>query len=173
MMSEGYLAVEKSPEYTERVRNARYKGVYRLPPYWFGAGTDQAALDDYVFGKYKDKEGLIPNFELARDLFRKFGASSQKMEIIYARALKPGSARNRVSGIYELLGFDVACGTPFWSPAADLPTDGAVEIFAQRLNQNGLYKNFDDAAEYLDAYRARWLKDETIVLKIWEVYQVK
>lgn len=74
--------VLQSPCDRAGTRNARYRGIDRLPPY-APAGSVPDALDDYVFGEYKDELGLIPNLSSAKELWNMLNHRPEPMEIIY------------------------------------------------------------------------------------------
>ncbi len=165
---EGFLVVLRSPEEVLRSRNPHYRGIDRLPPYPPANDDDQEALDEYVFGHYKNDEGLIPELAQAKELLSKFARSRQEFEIIYVADHEPGM--NLQSG--QFLGFDVAGQSPFWSIVGDLPPDPTSRVFADTLNKHGLFDSKEDARRYLETYRSRWQEDPDLVLRIWEVHLV-
>ena len=154
-----------------RSRNPRYRGIDRLPPYSPANADDREALDEYVFGNYKNDEGLIPELALARELLSKFTRSHSELEIIYV-ADHESAATNVPSGI-QFLGFDVAGESPFWSIVGDFPPDPASQVFVDVLNNHGLFASKEDAQKYLERYRSQWQEDPDLILSIWAVHAVE
>lgn len=170
--AQGFLVVVRSPKDALQSSNPCYRGLDRMPPYPTENDAVEEALDEYVFGEYKNEEGVIPSLDLAKELLKRFNSLSQKFELIYT--LSCDEARPALQPQeFTSLGFDVACHAPFWSPVGDLPIGVEIKSFRDRLNEHGLFAFFEDAKEYLAAYRSQWLEDSETVLTIWEVYLVK
>jgi hypothetical protein len=161
----GYLVVLKQPVRWDD-RNPSYKGLSRAPA-WGDRPEEAEATDAYVFGSYTDSSqgGLIPTSSLAQELYRLFSTSPRELEIIYAQTLdEPQQDARR-----DLLGFDVACVTPFWSIVHDWPPDKELEVYLSRLNDNGLFTDPRDAGEFLDKFRAAHPEEDEIDLFIWRI----
>jgi hypothetical protein len=165
----GFLVVLRTPRDSLGARNARYRGIDRLPPY-SPSNSVPDVLDDYVFGKYKDESGLIPNLSLAKDLLSRFSAHHEALEIIYVREYEEG---NEKLHDFPFLGFDIAGQAPFWSVVGDLPQDQEIDATLKLLNEHGLFHTADDARSYLQEYRTKWLADPDLELSLWEIYLVK
>ena len=168
--------VLRSPEDISRSGNPRYEGLYRSP-HWSQEKFEQGFDDPYVFGDSTNEAGLVRSLELARQVQHRFAQieSPEMLEIIYARTRERTSVPPSPGPGLGFLGFDVACYAPFWSIVADWPSDARAEDFAAQLNQHGLFESIEDAQEYLDVYRARWLTDaeQSVVLHLWQVYLVE
>jgi len=54
-----------------------------MPPYASDFPEEQVAIDSYVFGGFKDENGIIPSLKKAKELIRLFARSPRRMEIIY------------------------------------------------------------------------------------------
>jgi len=167
---QGFLAVLRFPKDASMSRNTHYRGIDRLPPYSPNSPGSQDVLDDYVFGKFKDEAGLIPNLSLAQELLRRFSGSDQEFEIIYVREYEGGPDARGPD--LRFLGYDVAGQSPFWSVVGDLPEDEEITTFSELLNGHGLFDSVGKAAGYLERYRSRWLEDKSLQLSIWEIYVV-
>lgn len=162
----GYLVVLRDPEIRSG-SNPKYRGVYRMPPYPTSIPEESVVIDDYVFGKYKDSDGLIPTLALANQLVDGFSDSPREYEIIYVETLDAPVDDSKEE--FDLLGFDVACGAPFWSIVADWPKKKH-DLHNSKLNQNGLFPNWHDAHNYLVDYLAEddsGLRDVT--LHVWRI----
>jgi hypothetical protein len=85
--SEGYLVVLKNVADAGYTESFGYKGIDRLPPYPTDEETEAEALDAYVFGDFKNEDGLIPTLEAARILLKQFSGSLRKFEIIFCRVI--------------------------------------------------------------------------------------
>jgi hypothetical protein len=175
--AQGFLVVDRSPEYIRRSPNCRYRGIYRTPtwsPNDYARGWD----DPYVFGHYTDEVGLIRDRTLAQEVLERFAEVQPRdsLEILYVRAVKEPSASLSASSLGTFLGYDVGTYNTFWSILADLPSlphdDARLADVMQRLNENGLFDSYEDAASYLDLYRTTWLEDRDVPLSVWEVYAV-
>lgn len=169
MRPQGFLVVIQKPSDSVGTPNARYRGIDRLPPY-SPTGSVPAALDDYVFGEYKDASGLIPDLSLAKDLLNRLNYRPNPMEIIYVIEHDSG---NEAPPNFQFLGFDVAGETPFWSIVGDLPQNPRTDLILKTLNHNGLFDRAADAENYLQDYRANWLTDPDLKMSIWEIFLVK
>jgi hypothetical protein len=67
----------------------------------------------------------------------------------------------------------VADEAPFYSIVGDLPSDDAyIDRLLEQLNENGLFRAFDQAKTYFETYRARWLEHQKVIFHIWEIYLV-
>ena len=164
--AEGYLVVLVESEYVLPT-NPRYRGLYRLPPYPSRVPEEEQAVEDYVFGSYKNKEGLIPESALARELLTRLSKSPRRFEIIYARAYAGGRELLQAEPLH-FLGYDVGCPSPFWSIVGDFPIE--LSSHSARLNEYGLFKEVGDAEAYLRAYHEGSFADDSPRLRIWEVY---
>lgn len=169
--TQGYLLVLRQPEILPT--NPRYRGIDRMPPYPSDIMEEQGALDDYVFGHYKNKEGVIPSLELARDLLSRFASSPRQFEIIHVRTAGPTMSPPMDTPGYRFLGVDVAGDAPFWSIVGDLPNEPAAVALQAGLNQYGLLHSLEDAQAYLDAYISHWADYVHGPLKFWEVYLIE
>ncbi len=143
-----------------------------MPAYPSDEMGEADALDEYVFGDWKDDQGFIPTLDRANELLERFARSSRRFEVIYAsQADRYDAGCVPTTENFRFLGFDVASGTPFWSIVADLPRE--LLFVATRLNENGLLDQIRDAKEYLAAYHASDLADDSPFLRIWDVYLVQ
>ena len=168
MNKEGFLVVLRHPEDSSSSRNPQYKGIDRLPPYSPHEQFKQEALEDYVFGKYKDEAGLINDLSLAQELLARIKNPTQEFEVIYVRQYKEACEINWEPG-FRFLGYDVAGHSPFWSIVGDLPPE-AESTFSERLNEFGLFDSSKEASTYLETYRSKWLTDPSLELIVWEIY---
>jgi len=165
----GYLVVLRVPVRLAR-SNPKYRGLYRGPGWPTRFPEEEEALDAYVFGDYmSDSEGgLIPTEQLARELFSRFSASPREFDVIYAQTPheeRPGSP-------YPLLGYDVACASPFWSILADWPVRQGFESFKGLLNENGLFSDPAHAERFLEQSRRAYPEEDRAILHIWRIHAV-
>src|SRR5262245_51723759 len=80
----GFIVVLVNPkDFLTTEDNPTYRGVDRLPPYSHKIPEESEAIDEYVFGDYKSKEGAIPTLEKAQELLQLFRHSRRQFEIIY------------------------------------------------------------------------------------------
>lgn len=161
----GYLVVLERPE-RSLPNNPKYRGLDRLPPQPALLRQEAEALDAYVFGKYKDANGLIPSEERARELRDLFAVSPRSFEIICVETVDDESSPPRRT----LLGYDVAGETPFESAVGNWPG----QLFAEcrvRLNEFGLFQSADEAKEFFHQFR-RMYPDEQPGLMVWRVWAV-
>ena len=78
----GFLVVVAEPR---DPRNPRYRGVNTVPAYPSDHAEEDAALDDYVFGKYKDDDSnLIPDYPRVLDLWQRLAPSPRRFETRFA-----------------------------------------------------------------------------------------
>jgi len=157
-VSTGFLVVMVLPEYHNN-RNRRYRGVDRMPEYPSTYIEEAYAIDEYVFGDFKDKDtNLIPTFDRAVKLYRLFNSSSRAFEIIFCSPT-PDNAQDCKLGTgadLEMLGFDVA-GTSgdCWSIVQDIPGSDWTLKYLAALNPNGLFTSHVIASDYLGEYKLR------------------
>jgi hypothetical protein len=168
----GYLVVLVRSEEWQHSLNKNYRGMDRLPAYPSNLPEEQSALDEYVFGKYKNKEGLIPSLKKARNLFDLFRWSPRSFEIIYCEVYKNNQELQGKSHC-KFLGYDVAgIGGDFWSPVGDFPIEWYMRPFLMQLNEHGLFSTYGDAAAFLYEYRTRRLADYDLPLTVFSVNKV-
>lgn len=165
----GLLVVLKQPV-RWAAANPDYKGLYRGPGWPTGYPEEEEPCHQYVWGPYMDDSqgGLIPTEELARELYHLFDVSPREFEIIYASTPDdpPGPSRG------PLLGYDVACSSPFWSIVADWHSDPEFTSFLDRLNANGLLATLEDASDFLETFRAVHPEGEETILHLWRIEAV-
>ncbi len=160
----GYLVVERnlSPKFP---RNSAYRGLDRMPPYYDGTPKD-SAMDDYVFGDYKNEAGLISTYDRAGELRRRLADEGSDCEVIYAITI--GDARESTAVTTRLLGYDVVAESPFYSIVADWCPD---DLLASReLNVNGLFDDGKQAKDWVIEYRRQYPEDAAIpywIAKVW------
>jgi len=170
-MSEGYLVVLRWQLPTETLYNPQYKGVYRIPP--FSMEKYENGFDDpYLFGKYTDDDGLIPELSLAKEMLQDYTEiePSQNLEIIYARNQQTFSSKP-ISKDLLFLGFDIATTMPFWSIVNDspAPSDPRFHDYLKLLNESGLFDSEKVVGDYLASYLLHY-PSKGKHLRIWEVY---
>jgi hypothetical protein len=170
----GFLVVLKSQLPTETIYNLHYKGLYRTPPFSmekYSEGFD----DPYVFRKYVDADGLIPDKSSAREVLRQYAQIEpiENLEIIYVRVWEGVTLKSIAEGGFQFLGFDVASDRPFWSIVNDSPSpdDPYCGQFLRQLNEYGLFNHAELARSYLDTYLSHFPRDRNEGLKVWEVYR--
>jgi hypothetical protein len=153
----GFLVVLSLPTY-RNPRNARYRGVDRVPEYPASIIEEAEALDEYVFGDYKDIDtNLIPDLCAARRLLGKISISGRQFEIIVICSSPVDSSLTNLgpSIVIEELGYDVAgISGGYWSIVADVPAARWAETYIASFNQNGLFCTREQAEHYLNDYRA-------------------
>ncbi len=170
----GYLVLLVEDEPGEAPRpNAKYQGVDRLPPNPTVFPDEVEALDEYVYGDYKEEDSsLIPTLHRARELLTMFDDASRDFELVYCEAddfvneLQAGAD-------YELLGYDVAgVSGDCWSIVADFTAEPGFEEQSSKLNNFGLFDHAHDAEKYFRDYKAAKLPDYDCgfsVCKVWRV----
>jgi len=165
----GYLLVLRALEKVTR-SNPKYRGLYRMPPQPAQFPEEEEAVDAYVFGGYKsDSEGgLIPTEQLARELLSRFSASPREFDIIYAQT----PDEEPFESAYPLLGYDVACLSPFWSILVDWPVRQGFESFKGLLNDNGLFSDSANAERFIAQFRQVYPEKDRTILHIWRVHGV-
>src|SRR2546425_8550530 len=163
----GYLVVLAEPtEFLEGSKNINYRGIDRLPPYPSKFPEEGQAIEEYVFGEYKSEEGVIPSLEKAKELLALFRDSPRLYEIIYYETLDEAGLANK-SGKGEFLGFDVALSKgDRWSILADFPEHPAMDRWASRVNDHGLFDSVDLAEGFLSDYRRLGLPDCDMNLQV-------
>jgi hypothetical protein len=108
---------------------------------------------------------------VARDFRRKYQElySAEELEIIFVRA---GSGAPPLDA--EFIGFDVADSQPpFYSFVGDPPSGPDLEAHLERLNENGLFSNLQDAEQYIQSLRERFLRPEDPTPIVWRVFCVE
>jgi hypothetical protein len=171
---EGFLVVLKDPGISPRAWNPRYKGLCRTPPYR-EKEVEEGFEDPILFGDFVGEEGLAPDLATAQrvlDLFAEV-EGPDALEILYARTCERGVKPSELPLESQFLGFDIACYAPFWSIVVDPPDHPDARRIIAGVNENGLISSLDDATSYLEAYRSRWIDDQSLILRIWEVHLVK
>lgn len=157
----GFLVVRSvefsRPDEAESLRS-RYHGVDRVPPYPSDDEGEQDALDQYVFGNYKDgATNLIPSYAAALRLQRLFLSSKHRYEILFC-CKGPEAVKNLEQGNVDIehLGYDVAAVRgDYWSIVDDFSRNEWASEFRRKLNPFGLFPQRTDAEEYLREYRDR------------------
>ena len=141
-----------------RTRGATGSLPDRVPPYPTDDENEQDALEQYVFGDYKnDATNLISSFDSAVRLYLLLSLSKHRYEILCC-CKDPEVVRSveRDSVEIEHLGYDVAAvRRDYWSIVADLPQKSWTSRFRNRLNGFGLFARRADAETYLREYRDR------------------
>ncbi len=143
--------------------NPKYAGVDRLPPfnvepYSTHFPEETGPLEDYVFGDYKDCEsGLIPSYDKALDLWKRFGVSRRAYEILFCCAGPDNPALERIDPVSAAaipLGYDVAgLGGDCCSIVGDFTIREWARPYVPALNNFGLFPSRDVAEKYLADYR--------------------
>ena len=155
----GFLVVLPEPEFRGEVGrsiNPRYSGVDRVPTYPSKYREESTAIDEYVFGDFKDMESnVIPSLPKALDLLKMFSASPRTFEVIFCCDGPDAESLQRLNKDKIVhLGYDVAVVTgDGWSIVDDFSGSEWAAHFAERLNQNGLFAARSDAESYLREYR--------------------
>jgi len=153
---------------------SRYHGVDRVPPWPTDDEGEQDAVDQYVFGQYKDDAtNLIASFAAAVRLQRLFSSSRYNYEILFCCA-EPEDVRTITERVVEIehLGYDVAgIGGDYSSIVADFSPSNWASHFRKRLNAFGLFSRRGDAEAYLRQYRDQREPDSEFPLDI--VYVVR
>jgi hypothetical protein len=151
----GFLVVLRTPEYRSP-RNPRYFGVDAVPASTSKIPEEAQALNDYVFGNFKDFEtNLILTYSKAHELWMAFSKSSREFEIIFCCAGPDDVAMNSLTSVeWQALGYDVAgiCGD-YWSIVDDIPASDWAKPYVAALNESGLFRTRNEAAQYLREYR--------------------
>ncbi len=135
--------------------NPRYHGVNREPSYPSEYEEENDALDEYVFGEYKDLEtDLIPSIELAREVLESLSGLRRSFELLFCCHGPDDEAIQEVEGNRLVpLGYDVAFVTgDGWSIVSDFSDGDWARPFCSRLNENGLFNTRIDAESYLALY---------------------
>lgn len=158
-MNTGFLivrSVDASLAEDNRSSRSRYSGVDRVPPYPSDDDCEKDAIEDYVFGDYKNQTtNLISSLDRALQLYRSLSGSKYKYEILFCS--EGPDAVNRMEEEHlkiEHLGFDVASlRTDYWSIVADFSRNEWALHFLNALNEFGLFRGRSDAEAYLREYR--------------------
>ncbi len=173
----GFLVLERQPDYVRDSDNPGYRGLYRLPPFsqeLLAQGFEDPAV--FHHDRYYDGD-LIRTLPLAIEVLRQYreGYPDIPMEIVFTRSWdshSPAPLPELPAGRLELLGFDVASGSPFMTTVGDMPTEAEAE-FRQYLNDSGLFPGESIAEDYRRAYLAKWEEHPGMVRHIWEVFAVE
>lgn len=152
-----------------------YRGVDRVPALPADDKCEQEALDQYVFGGFKEEEGnLIACFEDALRLHALFSAGKHRYEILYCC-----EGLNAIQGIagggvdIECLGYDVAAiSGDYWSIVGDMADGAWAEVYRRVLNEYGLFACRNEAEAYLWEYRRRQEADHDVALDVVYVARV-
>jgi hypothetical protein len=134
----------------------RYRGVDRVPPYPSDDEDEQEAVEQYVFGNYKDDAtNLIPSFDAAVRLQRSLSSSKHRYEILFCCEDPKAVQGIEERGVHvEHLGYDVAAiRGDYWSIVADFSANDWAARFRSCLNALGLFTRKEDAEAYLREYR--------------------
>lgn len=169
----GFLVVLCSPE-ERNPRNVDYLGIDRVPEYPPTDALEAKAMDEYVFGDYKNPDtNLIPTFELANKLLSAFAASPRKFEVIFCCEgpdcpyLRSLDAQKK-----QELGFDVTgLSGDYWSIVGDIPDVEWTEAYKHSLNSFGLFNTREEAQRFLNDYREHREADWDSSFKV--IYVVK
>src|SRR5262249_16404838 len=125
-----------------------YKGVYRMPPYPSSHPEEAEAMDQYVFGDFKDEmqNDLIADLQSARKLLEMFRDKPTSYELIFV-----SNGDEEPEGIQaDAFGYDVAnAGGEWWSPVSEFPRRPNFQAFRDKLNQAGLFSQREDAQAFL------------------------
>ncbi len=153
----GFLVVLRDSGYTNSF-NPKYHGVDRVPPNSSAIPQEQSAIDDYVFGDYKDIDSnLIPEFAKAYELWQRFGDSPREFEIVACcrdpddpllTTIPSGTSRTLSLG-YDVAGLNGDC----WSIVEDFARSEWARHYHLLLNDNGLFDVKTDAENYLEEYK--------------------
>jgi hypothetical protein len=169
----GFLVVLSEPTWPKghEPMNPRYKGADRLPPFPSEHAEESEAINEYVFGPYKDLDTTaITDITRARELLRLFGNSPRQYELIYvsnSHEAPPADASP------VRLGYDVTnSGGDFYSLVGDFP-DRGFDRFQCELNQFGLFCERTAADNFLAAYRHTDRPDRNDCYSVFEVWSVK
>lgn len=158
----------ETPEEISVLSNKKYRGVDRVPAFRLPEQSpvpgEQEAMEEYVFGKYKDEDqGTIQTLAKAKELLRLFRSSPRAFEIVYCRAVHenaPDASRlPDFDPAWPLLGFDVAGGWDFSSIVAHFPLSPETQEFFAKLNDSGLFPDAETAHRYMSLYRELRLPD--------------
>jgi len=151
----GYVVALVRPE-NRNIKNPQYCGIDRLPEYPSRVEQESQALDQYVFGDYKDlNSNLIPTFVKALKLWTDFSVSTRDFEILLCST---GAIESEISGIsqhakLEPMGFDIAGVTgDYWSIVNDIPGCEWSRKYAKEINEFGLFNTYDIANSFLGDY---------------------
>lgn len=141
-------------------RNPLYSGVDRIPAYPSGVAEESDALDDYVFGPYKNQStNLIDDYFQAYSLLERFQSSPRRFEIIAWRGRSAvESFASRIPSTVRLiaLGTDVAVvDADYWSIVDDIPPSSWADAYVAELNEYGLFPDEEIAKRYLSQYQER------------------
>lgn len=167
----GFLLV-RSPECDQPDSSSQptiYRGIDRVPPYPSDDETERAAVEQYVFGEYKDDDtNLIPTLDSALLLYSLLQPSRYRYEILLC-----GSDSHVVHGIdlegldVEHLGYDVAVVRgDYWSIVGDFSQSDWARPFRNQLNNYGLFSQKEDAVEYLREYQRHGEVDADMLLEV-------
>jgi hypothetical protein len=176
----GFLIVlEKSGE--SHLLNPRYVGVDRLPPYYLGDELltqypeEAQAVDDYVFGNYKDDYTVIADYSKALELYRRFSVAQRKYELLFCGSGPDDplllSLRDLTTNVP--LGYDISgIGGDSWSIVGDFSSSDWAGPYLAQLNDNGLFNSRDDALQYLKEYCEQKEPDSEDTFKVVFVVQI-
>jgi hypothetical protein len=174
MDSFGYLVVLKEPHDIASGANARYKGLYRKPPF-LQDEWNRGFEDPYMKPTLTNDAGFFRDIETAEWALSQFVPifGDQSLEIIYAEDVERKAAYS-ADKPNKVLGYDIACEAPFWSILADPPLspdidDAQLMEMLDRLNAHGLLDDSRDAANYRRRYYEQWQGDPDVRLYVWEV----
>ena len=159
-------------------RNPKYVGVDRIPEYPSKFSEEEAALDDYVFGDYKNIDtNLIPDYSKAYELWQRLAISRRQYEILMCcsgpsdpLAISiPAAAASVVP-----LGYDVAAiQSDCWSIVDDFASGSWAERYRTLLNEYGLFDARENAERYLKEYQAHGEPDNDAGFAILFVLSVR
>jgi hypothetical protein len=151
-------SVELASRHADRSLRSAYHGVDRVPPWPADDESERDAIEQYVFGDYKDDAtNLIPSFDAAAKLQRLLSSSERSYDILFCCEDPQGVRNITQRGVdIEHLGYDVAgISGDYWSIVADLSRNDWASRFRKSLNEFGLFSRKADAEAYLREYRDR------------------
>ena len=172
-MPSGFLVVVADAR--NRATGGPYAGVCRVPYYPPDDVREERAMDEYVFGDFKDDDtNLIPSLEAAVKLCGMLRSGGRQFEIIYCRdAEQPVPLSQMGIGSVQSLGYDVAgIRWNYWSIVEDFSIGDWAIPYHKRLNPNGLFGEKSDAEAYLRDYRAHRDHDWDSGFNIVEVLRI-
>jgi hypothetical protein len=147
-----------------------------MPTYPSKIRGEERGMDEYVFGRVKDKDtNLIPSLETAVGLCKMLGRGGRRFEIIYCSDTEqqPILRCELEIGSTEFLGYDVAgISGDCWSIVDDFSSNDWARPYRQRLNPSGLFLERADAESYLRDYRAHGEPDADSAFDVIEVIRV-
>jgi hypothetical protein len=172
----GFLVVRSQPDSSGNP--LRYCGVDRVPPYSPHETADgpheQAVLEQYVFGEYKDEAtNVILSFERALQLFRSFSSSRHKYEIVFCSESEQILPNLGPDLRVEPLGYDVAAVRgDYWSIVDDFSPSEWASLYRRQLNEFGLFRGKQEARAYLMEYRERGEPDGDFAFDVVHVARI-